>query len=163
LEDRYLSIQSEQFEKYSKSSDWLQKKPALQKHFYFDHVNRLYVSIQRANYFVVEENFRISKLDKFRGILAVSFLSKIFKLRQRFCMLQIFNYPGNNDLLEHFSAMFVICPTYCKKSTRGWNFNNVSTVRAIQSFQILIILQRGLKWNKLPENWKMIQTFKTFI
>jgi len=49
LEGRLLTSQSEQFKKYSKSSDWLEKKaltgwkkPAFQKsHFCFDHVNRL--------------------------------------------------------------------------------------------------------------------------
>jgi len=42
LEGRPLSSQSEQFEKFSYSSDWLEKKPALQKsHFCLDHVNRL--------------------------------------------------------------------------------------------------------------------------
>jgi len=34
LEGRLLTSQSEQFKKYLKSSDWLEKKPALQKsHF----------------------------------------------------------------------------------------------------------------------------------
>jgi len=31
LEGRLLSSQSEQFEQFSKSSDWLEKKPALKK------------------------------------------------------------------------------------------------------------------------------------
>jgi len=44
IEGRLLSSQSEQFEKFSKSSDWLKKKPALQKsHFCFDRVNRLII------------------------------------------------------------------------------------------------------------------------
>jgi len=34
LEDRLLSNQSEQSEKFSKSPDWLEKKPALQKNHF---------------------------------------------------------------------------------------------------------------------------------
>jgi len=46
LEGRLLSSQSEQLKKHSKSSDWLEKRPALQKsHFCFDHVNRLIVTL----------------------------------------------------------------------------------------------------------------------
>jgi len=42
LEGRLLSSQSEQSERSSKSSDWLEKKLAFQKsHLCFDHVNRL--------------------------------------------------------------------------------------------------------------------------
>jgi len=42
LEGRLLSSQSEQYKKYSKSTNWLEKKPALRKsNFCFDHVNRL--------------------------------------------------------------------------------------------------------------------------
>jgi len=45
LEGRLLSSQSEQSKKFSKSPDWLEKKLALRKScFYFDHVNRLFVS-----------------------------------------------------------------------------------------------------------------------
>jgi len=44
LQGQLLSSQSEQFVKFSKSSDWLEKKPVLQKsQFCFDHVNRLIV------------------------------------------------------------------------------------------------------------------------
>jgi len=39
LEGRLLSSQSEQYERYSTSSDWLEKKPTLEKsHFCFDRV-----------------------------------------------------------------------------------------------------------------------------
>jgi len=41
LEGRLLSGQSEQSEKLSKSSDWLEKAGPPKKHFGFDHVNRL--------------------------------------------------------------------------------------------------------------------------
>jgi len=43
LEDRLFSSQSEQlFEYFLNCSNWLEKKPALQKsHFRFDHVNRV--------------------------------------------------------------------------------------------------------------------------
>jgi len=40
LEGRLLSSQSEQFKKYSKSSDWLKKS-----RFCFNHVNRLMVAL----------------------------------------------------------------------------------------------------------------------
>jgi len=39
LESRLLSSQSEQFEKFSKSSDWLEKsRPSKKSRFCFDHV-----------------------------------------------------------------------------------------------------------------------------
>jgi len=40
LEGRILTSQSEQFKKYSKSSDWMEKS-----HFSFDHVNRLTIHL----------------------------------------------------------------------------------------------------------------------
>jgi len=43
LEGRLSSSQSKQLKKYSKSSDWLEKKPA-KSHFCFDHVNRLFIT-----------------------------------------------------------------------------------------------------------------------
>jgi len=44
LEDQLLFSQPEQSKKFSKSSDLLKKKPALQKsHFCFDHVNGLII------------------------------------------------------------------------------------------------------------------------
>jgi len=48
LEDRLLSSQSEQSEKFSKSPDWLKKAgpPEKPTFFCFDHVNRLHKSIQ---------------------------------------------------------------------------------------------------------------------
>jgi len=42
LEGWLLSSQSEQFKKYSKSYDWLEKSwPSKKSHFCFDNVNRL--------------------------------------------------------------------------------------------------------------------------
>jgi len=41
LEGRLLFNQSEQFKKFSKSSDWLEKAGPPKSHFCFDHVNRL--------------------------------------------------------------------------------------------------------------------------
>jgi len=38
LEGRFLSSQSEQFEKFSKSSDWLDKSCPPKSHFCCDHV-----------------------------------------------------------------------------------------------------------------------------
>jgi len=50
LEGRLLFSQSEQSEKFSKSSNWHGKKPALQKsHFCFNHVNRLILCIQKVS------------------------------------------------------------------------------------------------------------------
>jgi len=43
LEGRLKSIQSEQSEKFSKSSDWLKKASPPKSHFCFDHVNRLII------------------------------------------------------------------------------------------------------------------------
>jgi len=46
LKGRLLSSQSEQFEKFSKSSGWLEKTRSSKKgHFCFDHVNRLFISL----------------------------------------------------------------------------------------------------------------------
>jgi len=44
VESRLLSSQSDQFKKYSKSSDWLKKAGPLKSHFCFDHVHRLMMS-----------------------------------------------------------------------------------------------------------------------
>jgi len=53
LDGRLLSIQSEQFKKYSKSSDWKKAGPP-KSHFCFDHVNRLYVdSSKQAIYMML--------------------------------------------------------------------------------------------------------------
>jgi len=41
VEGRLLSSHSEQFKKYSKRSDWLEKVGPLKCHFCFDPVNRL--------------------------------------------------------------------------------------------------------------------------
>jgi len=49
LEGRLLSSQSEQFEKFSKSSDWLDKSRPSKKaisHVCFDHVKRLLLTKQ---------------------------------------------------------------------------------------------------------------------
>jgi len=45
LEGQFLSSQSGLFENFSECSDWLDKSRPSQKHFCFDHVNRL---IQRV-------------------------------------------------------------------------------------------------------------------
>jgi len=44
LEGRFLSSQSEQFEKYSISSDSMKKAGPLKSHFCFDQVNNLYIN-----------------------------------------------------------------------------------------------------------------------
>jgi len=64
LEGRLLSSQSEQSEKFSKSSDWLEKKSALQKsHFCSDHVNRLNIDAftigRRTNDVTLDEKYLI--------------------------------------------------------------------------------------------------------
>jgi len=49
LEGQLLSSQSEPFEKFSKSSDWLDKSQSSKKgisHFCFDHINRLLLTKQ---------------------------------------------------------------------------------------------------------------------
>jgi len=43
LEGRILSSQSEQSERFSKTSDWLEKSRPLKKPPLYDHVNRLYM------------------------------------------------------------------------------------------------------------------------
>jgi len=49
LEGGFLSSQSEQFNKYSKSSDWLEKiRPSKKIHFCFIHVNRLTVAYKNC-------------------------------------------------------------------------------------------------------------------
>jgi len=58
LKGRLLSIQPEQFKKYSKSSKMAGKKPALQKkHFCFDHVNMLNVRSRCPVTFVLVKKF----------------------------------------------------------------------------------------------------------
>jgi len=44
LEGRFLLSQSEQFKKYCKSSDWLEKAGPPKSHYCFDHVSRLKIT-----------------------------------------------------------------------------------------------------------------------
>jgi len=46
LEGRLISSQSKQFEKFSKSSDWLEKAGPPKSQFCFDHINRLIVTLE---------------------------------------------------------------------------------------------------------------------
>jgi len=47
LEGRLLPSQSEQFKKYSKSTDWQEKSRPSKKAAFFDHVNRLNVTMSK--------------------------------------------------------------------------------------------------------------------
>jgi len=67
LEGRFLSIQSKQFKKLPKSSDWLEKIRLSKKHFIFGYVNRLIETMPLSLHFmkrikVISQNFLKSKL-----------------------------------------------------------------------------------------------------